>query len=118
MAKDVLNIECVTKFEAKSGEDYDRLTSLAIAGEDLPDFLYVYGNGKGSGLALVKELYENGLIMPRTKSTKPMWTISPELTTPPMAMSFGTALPLMVRSMLCPTPPVTSIPWSGSVPTG
>ena len=29
MAKDVLNIECVTKFEAKSGEDYDRLTSLA-----------------------------------------------------------------------------------------
>ena len=64
MAKDVLNIECVTKFEAKSGEDYDRLTSLAIAGEDLPDFLYVYGNGKGSGLALVKEMYENGLIMP------------------------------------------------------
>lgn len=64
MAKDVLNIECVTKFEANSGEDYDRLTSLAIAGEDLPDFLYIYGNGKGSGLALVKELYENDLIMP------------------------------------------------------
>lgn len=64
MAKDVLNIECVTKFEANSGEDYDRLTSLAVAGEDLPDFLYIYGNGKGSGLALVKELYENDMIMP------------------------------------------------------
>lgn len=64
MAKDVLNIECVTKFEAKSGEDYDRLTSLAVAGEDLPDFLYIYGNGSGSGLSLVKELYENELIMP------------------------------------------------------
>ena len=60
MAKDVLNIECVTKFEATSGEAYDRLTSLAIAGEDLPDFLYIYGDG----LALVKELYENDLIMP------------------------------------------------------
>jgi len=64
MAKDVLNIECVTKFEAKSGEDYDRQTSLAIASEDLPDFLYIYGNGNGSGLSLVKELYENDLIMP------------------------------------------------------
>ncbi len=62
--KDELNIECVTAFEAKSGEDYDRQTSLAIASEELPDFLYIYGNGSGSGLSLVKELYENDLIMP------------------------------------------------------
>lgn len=64
MIKDVLNIECVTAFEANSGEDYDRLTSLAIASEEIPDVLYIYGNGSGSGLSLVKELYENELIMP------------------------------------------------------
>ena len=49
MIKDVLNIECVTAFEANSGEDYDRLTSLAIASEEIPDVLYIYGNGSGSG---------------------------------------------------------------------
>lgn len=63
MIKDELNIECVTAYEANTGEDYDRLTSLAIAGDNLPDFLYVYGNGTGSGMSLVKELYENDMIM-------------------------------------------------------
>lgn len=64
MAKDVLNIECVTAFEAAKGADYDRLTSLAIASGELPDVLYIYGNGSGSGLALVQELYENDMIIP------------------------------------------------------
>ena len=58
-----LNIQCVTAWEANSGEDYDRQTSLAVASGEIPDFLYIYGDGSGSGLTLVKELYESGYIM-------------------------------------------------------
>lgn len=61
-----LNIQTEVAFEAKSGEDYDRQVSLAIASGELPDMLYIRGNQNGSGLSFLYELIENDLILDLT----------------------------------------------------
>lgn len=51
-----LNIKFIDKFEAKDGEDYYRQVSLAMASEELPDVMQVYGRD------VLNELVENDMI--------------------------------------------------------
>lgn len=63
LIKDVLNIECVTAFEAEQGGDFDNKLSMSMVSEELPDIIMLTDNAQN----FVKEMAEADLIWDLTE---------------------------------------------------